>query len=244
VRTLGSFEVLRDGQPLAFSRKLPRRRSPLLKGDHRARRDAACPNNACSTALWPDEEGDAGARALDATVLRLRTLLGDAAAIEQRGGRVSLNPQRVWVDMFAFDRALGMADEAAHRHDVAAEQAPLQRALALYPRRLPWWKTKARPGRSLHANGLRGRFIHALARHAESLEREGNDAGAIAAYLRGIDADPAIESFYQGPDALLRPPRPSRRGHCRVPAHAPDPLDHAGPAASSEQRAALPVASH
>ena len=45
---------------------------------------------------------------------------------------------------------------------------------------------------------LRGRFIHALARHAESLERDGNDAGAIAAYLRGIDADPAIESFYQG----------------------------------------------
>ncbi|HKN77757.1 MAG TPA: BTAD domain-containing putative transcriptional regulator [Lysobacter sp.] len=196
VRTLGGFEVLRDGQPLAFSRKLPRKTLALLKAII-ALGGRSVSEQRLLDALWPDEEGDAGARALDATVLRLRTLLGDAAAIEQRGGRVSLNPQRVWVDMFAFDRALGMADEAAHRHDAAAEQAPLQRALALYRGAFlvedegEAWPVAAR-------ERLRGRFIHALARHAESLERDGNDAGAIAAYLRGIDADPAIESFYQG----------------------------------------------
>ena len=45
---------------------------------------------------------------------------------------------------------------------------------------------------------MRGRFIHALARHAEAREAAGDDEAAIAAYLRGIDTDPAIESFYQG----------------------------------------------
>ena len=196
VRTLGGFEVLREGQPLAFSRKLPRKTLALLKAII-ALGGRSVSEQRLLDALWPDEEGDAGARALDATVLRLRTLLGDAAAIEQRGGRISLNPQRVWVDMFAFDRALVLADEAAHRHDAAAEQAPLQRALELYRGAFlvedegESWPVAAR-------ERLRGRFIHALARQAETLERAGDDTAAIAAYLRGIDADPAIESFYQG----------------------------------------------
>lgn len=196
VRTLGRFEVLKDGQPLTFSRKVPKKTLALLKAIV-ALGGRSVSEQRLLDALWPDEEGDAGARALDATVLRLRTLLGDAGAIVQRGGRVSLDAERVWVDVFAFDRALAAADAAAHRHDAAAEDAPLQRALDLYGGAFlaedegESWPVAAR-------ERLRGRFIHALARHAEQLEAAGEETAAIAAYLRGIDADPAIESFYQG----------------------------------------------
>jgi DNA-binding SARP family transcriptional activator len=195
VRTLGRFEVLHDGQPLAFSRKVPRKTLALLKAII-ALGGRSVSEQRLLDALWPDEEGDAGARALDATVLRLRMLLGDAAAIEQRGGRISLAPDKVWVDVFAFDQALAAADAAAHRHD-PAEAQPLQRALELYRGAFlaedegEAWPVAAR-------ERLRGRFIHALARQAETFERTGDLDAAIAAYLRGIDADPAIESFYQG----------------------------------------------
>jgi DNA-binding SARP family transcriptional activator len=45
---------------------------------------------------------------------------------------------------------------------------------------------------------LRGRFIHALSRHAERLEAHDNYEGAVSVYLRGLDADPIMEAFYQG----------------------------------------------
>ncbi|KGQ19672.1 putative transcriptional regulator, winged helix family [Lysobacter dokdonensis DS-58] len=196
VRTLGRFEVLREGQPLAFSRKIPKKTLALLKAII-ALGGRSVSEQRLLDALWPDEEGDAGARALDATVLRLRALLGDPAAIVQKGGRVSLDPQRMWVDVFAFDRSLAAADEAAHRHDGVAEALPLNRALELYGGAFlledegEAWPVATR-------ERLRGRFIHALARQAERLETAGDDTAAIALYMRGIDADPAIESFYQG----------------------------------------------
>jgi LuxR family maltose regulon positive regulatory protein len=188
VRMLGRFEVLRDGQPLAFSRKVPKKTLALLKAVV-ALGGRSVSEQRLIDALWPDEEGDAAARALDATVLRLRTLLGDPQAIVQRGGRVAIDSERVWVDVFAFEQAL-----ASNEH---ADGATLQRALDLYGGAFlaedegESWPVAAR-------ERLRGRFIHALARQAEAFEAAGEDDRAIAAYLRGIDADPAIESFYQG----------------------------------------------
>src|SRR5262245_18955311 len=45
---------------------------------------------------------------------------------------------------------------------------------------------------------LKSRFIHALGVETARLEREGRFDLAIECYLRGIDADPVIEPFYQG----------------------------------------------
>ncbi|BCT91319.1 hypothetical protein LYSHEL_03430 [Lysobacter helvus] len=188
VRMLGRFEVLRDGQPLAFSRKVPKKTLALLKAVV-ALGGRSVSEQRLIDALWPDEEGDAAARALDATVLRLRTLLGDPRAIAQRGGRVAIDAERVWVDVFAFEQALAS--------DGQGSGPALQRALELYGGAFlaedegEAWPVAAR-------ERLRGRFIHALARQAEAFEAAGDDDRAIAAYLRGIDADPAIESFYQG----------------------------------------------
>jgi pentatricopeptide repeat protein len=45
---------------------------------------------------------------------------------------------------------------------------------------------------------LRGKFIHALAEVAGRIELDGQYERAVECYLRGLDADPAIEEFYQG----------------------------------------------
>ena len=71
VRMLGRFEVLRDGQPLVFSRKAPKKTLALLKAMV-ALGGRAVSEHRLLDALWPGEEGDAAERALDSTLLRLR----------------------------------------------------------------------------------------------------------------------------------------------------------------------------
>ena len=45
---------------------------------------------------------------------------------------------------------------------------------------------------------LRGKFIDVLSRYGATLESEGDLPGAVQCYMRGIDADPIVESFHQG----------------------------------------------
>src|SRR4249919_2981319 len=193
VRMLGRFEVLRDGQPLVFSRKAPKKTLALLKAMV-ALGGRAVSEHRLLDALWPGEEGDAAERALDSTLLRLRGLLGDPAAIVQQGGKLSFNQERVWVDVFAFEQAIVSADE---QRNTPLEGAFLSRAIELYQGSFlaedggEAWPVATR-------ERLRGRFIHALSRRAEHLEAHDDHEGALSVYLRGLDADPMLEAFYQG----------------------------------------------
>jgi ATP/maltotriose-dependent transcriptional regulator MalT len=195
VRMLGPFEVLRNGKPLEFSRKLPRKTLAVMKAVV-ALGGRSVSEQRLIDALWPEEEGDAAARALDATVLRLRALLGDPNAVVQRGGQISLDLGRVWIDVLAFEQALASAELAARTND-AGESRYLERALTLYRgaflagEESESWPVTAR-------EKARSRFVHALARLAQIREVRGEDEAAIDLYLRGLDVDPVVESFYQG----------------------------------------------
>ena len=57
-------------------------------------------------ALWPDSEGDAAYHALESALYRLRQLLGTRDAIRMEGGKVSLNQDRLWVDVWEFEEEL------------------------------------------------------------------------------------------------------------------------------------------
>src|SRR5580700_2005893 len=54
-------------------------------------------------ALWPDSEGDAAYHALESALYRLRQLLGTRDAVRMEGGKVSLNRDPLWVDMWKFE---------------------------------------------------------------------------------------------------------------------------------------------
>ncbi|MBT2324671.1 hypothetical protein J7E62_20210 [Variovorax paradoxus] len=190
IRTLGSFEVLVDDQPIEFGRKAPKKTLALLKAI--VARGGSAPESALVDAFWPDETGDAAARSLGAAVRRLRDLLGEGDAVVQQGGQLSLDRSRVWVDAWSFERALAAAREAP-----AADDAAIARALALYRGAFlaedegESWPVALR-------ERLRGKFIQAVADHAGRLEAARRDEEAIAWYLRGLDADSVVEPFYQG----------------------------------------------
>ena len=186
IRTLGGFEVLVNDEPPAFSRKLPKKTLALLKvlvanGGREVTEDHLCDS------LWGDEEADAARQALSITVLRLRKLLGVSEAVLNQGGKVWLDRKLCWVDAWRFEELL----------EASAEEEDSGRALNLYAGAfLPddegeSWSIAAR-------ERLRGKFVHALARHGRTLERADDNDGAMRLYQRGLDADLIIEGFHQG----------------------------------------------
>lgn len=184
VYTFGQFEVLRDGRPLEYSRKAPKKTIALLKaiiafGGTNVREQRLV------DAFWSDEEGDVATRSLGAALHRLRKLLGDNDAIVQQGNALSLDKSRVWVDVWAFEDLLAQPDSDT------AEVLSLYRGAFLAEDDGEPWPVTTR-------ERLRGRFIHAVAEVGKRLEDAHRPDAAIECYLRGLDADPVIEQFYQG----------------------------------------------
>jgi DNA-binding SARP family transcriptional activator len=186
VYTLGQFRVLIDDQPLAFSRKVPRKPIALLKavvamGGREVREERLI------DALWPQESADAAHDAFAQTLLRLRRLLGTGDAVRLVEGRVSLDAARVWTDVRAFE---GCADGAAHADG-------LERALTLYRGAFLEDETDQPWAVSLRER-LRTKFLHLVSRAGAALEAAQRWDEAVALYLRGLDAEALSESFYQG----------------------------------------------
>lgn len=182
IRTLGGFAVLRDGEPIKFKGKVPKKPIALLKAIVAlGGPDRGVPDHRLVDALWPDMEADAANEALSVTLHRLRKLLGDANAITMESGRVSLNPALCRVDAWSFDHLVpGVSERAAtlYRGNFLPEDEDESWAISMRER-------------------LRMKFIQQVAdrakRHCERKECE----HAIDLCQRGLDADDLIEPFHQ-----------------------------------------------
>lgn len=199
IHTLGRFSVLRDGRPLRFTGKVQRKPLELLQaliayGGREVREDQLV------EALWPDAEGDAAHRSFATTLHRLRRLVGDDAALVLTGNRLSLDPRRCWVDVWALERLLGTLETTLRQASAGLAPDALgrisDRALALYPGPFlgddpayPW------------AVSLRERLRSRLLRHLDEIgrhwERTAEWEKAAAVYRRGLELDDLTEGFYQ-----------------------------------------------
>lgn len=108
IRTLGTFTLERDGKPIEFGRKTPKKPLELLKAIITLGGEAV-PETILADHLWPDAEGDVAHEAFAKTLQRLRHLLGHEEALPLRDGKVSLNRQVCWVDALAFEYGLRSA---------------------------------------------------------------------------------------------------------------------------------------
>ena len=190
VRTLGGFELWRDGEKVSFARKTPRKPLELLQalaalGDVR--------EPVLADALWPDADGDAARHALQTALYRLRRIVGSPAIVVQRGGTVRLDARLGWSDVQALQRSLAsglVLLERASRADPRSIRSEVRRVLELYRGPLlpgcdaPW------------AEDARGKLRAAVARFvaaaARQLERSGEGEAADAAILRALQADPEL----------------------------------------------------
>lgn len=194
IHALGRFEIECDGQTLEFSGKAPRRVLAVLKAIV-AGGGKPVPSARLVDALWTDDEGDAGRKALDVSLVRLRKLLGHPEAVIVRDEQVSLNRDLCWVDAWAFADLVEMVE--------AGEESPMARA-RMGVHALELYRGNFLPADEedrtlivarLKLRDLFARLVSALGRE---MEENGNGDQALACYRRGIDADELAEEFYQG----------------------------------------------
>jgi len=186
VYTLGTFGVYVDDRPLTFARKVPRKPIALLKALV-AFGPQAVPVQRIVDSLWPDEDGDAAHKSLEAALHRLRQLLGPSNVIDVRDNRISFDQQSVWTDKEAFELATRDIDD----------ERSLAQAIDLY--RGPFLPGDLDAACSAPARErLQAQCLRMLERAGKNKEATGAHLEAINWYARGIEIDEMHEAFYQG----------------------------------------------
>ena len=197
--TLGRFDLLREGRPVQFSRKVQRKPLALLKalialGGRAVREDLVM------DALWPDAEGDAARAALASALHRLRALLGHEGAVVRQDGQLSLDARGCWVDVWAVERLLERAEAVAgEAHGPGwLEVAQLARRVReLYRGAFLAGEESELPQTTTLDNRLRRRWLRQIARVARGSEHE-NPQEAADWYEEGLRVDPCAEDLCRG----------------------------------------------
>jgi LuxR family maltose regulon positive regulatory protein len=197
IHALGTFRVLRAGEPLRFATKAQKKPLELVKalvalgGDGV---DAA----RLAAILWPDASGDAAKVSFDSTLYRLRKLLGLDAALVLNEGKLSLDPRHCWVDVDAFERAARDADTVALDLATAPERIATAAAVlrAAYPGHFlagdedhGWLMTMR--------DRLRAKLVRTALALGRRLQASGRMRDAAELYERTLELDNLAEDLYR-----------------------------------------------
>ena len=143
-------------------------------------------------ALWPDSEGDAAYHALESALYRLRQLLGARDAVRMEGGKVSLNRDRLWVDMWEFEEEL----QRAHDPKMNGIER-IGRLRLLYQGHFLQHETE-QPWILRTRQELRDRLLRAIRDAARECEHARRWEDAANLYRSGIELDSLNEGLYRG----------------------------------------------
>jgi DNA-binding SARP family transcriptional activator len=203
IHTLGRFGVRINQGPLPRQGKAQRRVLELLKIlAAQGGRDIAV--DALAADLWPDSDGDSGLDAFDVTLHRARKLLGDPASLLLHDGRLSFNPDLVWLDLWALTRLTDRIEQGLGRSSPTAAvlQAWTQELFRHYSGPLlasesdvPWLVT----ARDI----WRRRFERHVLRLAGSCLTAKLPDHALELYRRLLEIDPLAESVVRAQVDLL-----------------------------------------
>ena len=189
IQTLGGWAVEVRGQPLRFSGKA-RRRPLFLLHSLLARGGRPVPVALLRKAMGDDGEGDGPCSrgAFDMALSRLRQLLSLPGLLRLEDGLLALDEERCWVDAWACERLLGLAD--AHPE---CGRGLLERTLRLYEGEFlagqeSAWVVLAR-------ERLRARLLRVARRVGEDLEARGRWAEAGELYERLREGFPLDEDL-------------------------------------------------
>jgi LuxR family transcriptional regulator, maltose regulon positive regulatory protein len=190
VHVLGRFRLLSGDTPVAISPRLrkPRELLHALIAFGGAEVNAAV----LLDALWPDSEGDAAYHALESALYRLRQLLGVRDAVRMEGGKVSLNRDQLWVDMWEFEEQLQRPHDSETR-----EIERIGCLLGLYEGHFLQHETE-KPWLLKARHELRDRLLRAIRDAARACEQAGCWEDAANLYRSGIELDSLNEGLYRG----------------------------------------------
>jgi len=199
IYTLGRFAIVSHGVPLRYSRKAPSKPLLLLKTLIAAGgRQVA--GSSLANMLWPDTDGDRAQQAYETTLHRLRKYLGDDRYLLMEDGRLTLNSDLVWVDVWCFERTAGALQrelrQTATRQSVADVVRHADNLLRTYQGHFLSRDETSCWSVSLQER-LRSKYLHCILELGGFWEQQGQWNKALDCYLKGIEIDDLIETFYQ-----------------------------------------------
>jgi DNA-binding SARP family transcriptional activator len=187
VFTLGRFSIVRDGQALSGTARLPHIPIALLQAlIALGGRDVSAA--LLEQAVWPDQGSIDPRNLLDNTLHRLRALLGARDAILVSDARLTLNPRVCWVDAWRFECSVAdlLADTGGHART----------ALHLYQGHF-LQREDPRPWLVDCRMRLRLRFMRLMLHEGDRLEAAGDWAGAADWYTCGLEVDPSADELHR-----------------------------------------------
>src|ERR1700693_5466158 len=181
VHVLGRFRLLTGDTPITVPPRL--RRPQELMQALIALGGTEVGAGVLIDALWPDSEGDAAYHALESALYRLRQLLGARDAVRMEGGKVGLNRDQLWVDMWEFEEELQRPhDPQANAIEMIGRLRRLYQGHFLQHETEKPWVLKAR-------QELRDRLLRAIRDAARECERARRWEDAANLYRSGIELD-------------------------------------------------------
>jgi LuxR family transcriptional regulator, maltose regulon positive regulatory protein len=190
VHVLGRFRLLMGNTPIIIPSRL-RKPQELLQALI-AFGGTEVSAGVLTDALWPDSEGDAAYHALESALYRLRQLLGIRDAVRMEGGKVTLDRNQLWVDMWEFEQEL----QCHHDPDAGAIEG-IGRLRLLYQGHFLQYETE-RPWVLKARHQLRDRLLRAIRDTARECERACRWEDAANLYRSGIELDSLNEGLYRG----------------------------------------------
>lgn len=201
IHAFGEFEIVHGNTALTEPGRSSVRPMVLLKTliSLGARK---VPEHTLASCLWPRIDAQYAQRSLTTTLHRLRKWLGEDQALILRHGRLSLNPDRCWLDVQAFDAVVTRIENLLTTSTDAPGAVPgellglAEQLLSLY--RGPFMAGEENLEVILACREqYRNRFLRALGDIAHGLEQGGQQELAIGLYRRGLQADPLAEGLYR-----------------------------------------------
>ncbi len=145
-------------------------------------------------------EGETAQRSFDATLGRLREILGDERPLVLRDGNITLDARYCWVDAWDFEETLDKAQDILSKDMTGKNAADLDRlstrSQSLYRDHFLAREATTSWSVSLRER-LRSKFLHHLLDVGHYWEVHGSWDKAMQCYQRGIEVDNLIEDFYQ-----------------------------------------------
>jgi DNA-binding SARP family transcriptional activator len=198
IKTLGTFELLQDGQPVVITGKVKKPLELLKTLIGMGAKNV--PQDRLADALWPDADGDLALRSFVTTLHRLRKLLGNEKVLQLQSGRLSINPRLCWIDTWAFERQCGQIEDTLNGKSDQANEGRLalsfEKTASLYNGSFLLDDTDQTWTVTMREH-MRSRFLHLLESAGGYYEAQMQWEKAAEYYRKGLQVDSLAEEFYQ-----------------------------------------------
>ena len=195
IRSLGTLRIELHSQALGFKGRVAKKPLELLLFVV-ASSGSDVSVATVAFALWRELDGDKARAALNVALHRLRKLLGSDDALLLAHGRLSLNPQTVWVDCLAFEQLADSVGLPTVPVLAAPARAAAHRAVALYTG--PFLgDSEDEAWQLVYRSRLASKFKRMVTLLARDALARGDAASARAVLDRGLECDPLADDLVQ-----------------------------------------------